>query len=178
MTDRHEEKVTAKADVIAPDGTEITIAEQADVITPEHADRVTTPLFTKSKKALYVDGPINDLLVKRDSGKCWICGGTEAELGEPLEAHHFGIERSFAEDTIDWSKVAIDYPSYDWSTFSPTDPYAFVDDMVAQGILLCKKHHTGKNHGIHYMPFSIWILQRYLKDGTEFQPKEVIHHFV
>jgi len=50
--------------------------------------------------------------------------------------------------------------------------------MEAQGILLCKKHHTGKDEGIHNLPFGLWELQRYLKDGVKFSPIEVIHHQV
>jgi hypothetical protein len=137
-----------------------------DVFAPAHADRTTTAIFVHSKAKLE----------ERTGGRCFICGCTAEEAGHPLEAHHEGIERQFAEAPIDWDKVKVDFPNFDWASFDPANPYTFVDDMVAQGILLCKPHHTGKFTGIHYLPYSLWIMQRYLKDGYEFSPNEVIHH--
>ena len=149
-----------------------------DVITPGHAPRKTTSLFAHTKKSLF-DKTFEPFIIRRDApGRCWICNATEQELGEHLEAHHFGIERSYAEGGIDWAKVREDYPHWDWSAFDESDPYSFVDNMEAQGILLCKKHHTGKDEGIHNLPFGLWELQRYLKDGVKFSPIEVIHHEV
>ncbi|UNJ99715.1 hypothetical protein [Ralstonia sp. RRA.1] len=58
----------------------------------------------------------------------------------------------------------------------PADPYLFVDDMTVNGLLLCKQHHTGKDAGIHDMPFPLWIAQRYAIEGYQFTPNEVIHH--
>jgi hypothetical protein len=147
-----------------------------DVVTPEHADRVTTPLFKHTKKALFEKAEPAITIPRDEPGRCWICGRTEDELGAPLEAHHFGVERSFAEGKIRWDRVKADYPHWDWSKFDPSNPYSFVDDMEAQGVLLCKEHHTGKDAGIHSMPFSLWIMQRYLEDGEQFSPTEVIHH--
>lgn len=138
---------------------------QVDVFGPEHADRTDTPLFESTRKAL---------LAKHD--RCFICGRTAEEAGHPLEAHHLGIERQYAEAPIDWAKVKQDYPNFDWSTFDESKPYAFVDNMEAQGMVLCKPHHTGKFTGVHYLPYSLWIMQRYLKDGYQFSPNEVIHH--
>lgn len=139
-----------------------------DVLTPSHADRVTTPLFRHTKQALLASDP-----------RCWICGQTAEELGQPLEAHHAGIERSFAEGDLDWDRVRADFPHHDWSKFDPANPYTFVDDMspvTGQGLLLCKQHHTGKGTGIHTLPWPLFLLQRYLKDGVQFTPDEVIHH--
>lgn len=140
-----------------------------DVITPGHEPRKTTELFRKSK---------DELKASQHPPCCWICGRTEAELGAPLEAHHDGIERSFAEGEIDWERVKADFPNHDWSTFDAADPYTFVDDMSpnGQGLLLCKEHHTGKDTGIHNIPFPLWRLQRYLKDGAKWSPNIVIHH--
>lgn len=138
-----------------------------DVITPGHAPRETTPLFRRSKRAL---------MAAQHPPRCFICDRTEEELGEPLEAHHVGVERSFAEGAIEWDRVKADFPGFDWATFDPADPYAFVDDMTAQGLLLCKRHHTGKGTGIHSLPYPLWRMQRYLKDGTQFTPTDVIHH--
>jgi hypothetical protein len=58
----------------------------------------------------------------------------------------------------------------------PADPYLFVDDQLVNGRILCKAHHTGKDEGIHDMPFPLWIAQRYLKEGYQFTPSEKICH--
>jgi hypothetical protein len=138
-----------------------------DVITPGHAPRETTRLFTVSKRVL---------MARQKPPRCYICQRTAEESGHPLEAHHMGVERSFAEGAIDWERVKEDYPHFDWAHFDPANPYAFVDDMDAQGLLLCKEHHTGKGTGIHTLPYSLWILQRYLKDGAQFTPTQTVHH--
>lgn len=63
---------------------------------------------------------------------------------------------------IDWASVATfaragalgpHAAAFGWDHFDPADPYAFVDDMTVNGLLLCKAHHTGKDEGIHDMPF-------------------------
>lgn len=132
-----------------------------DIDVPEHADRVTTPLFDHTRKQL----------IARDK-VCWICGCATP----PLEAHHFPIERSMAE-MIDWSEgsqIRRDYPNFDWDNF--TSPYDFVDNMMFNGLLLCKVHHIGKDEGIHYLPHPLWIAQKYGKDGYQFSDVEIIHH--
>ncbi len=179
VTDTHEEKETLAVDVLLPG----------------HEARVTTPLFLRSKKAL----------IEREGGRCFICNATAEESGHPLEAHHHPIERSLA-NLINWELVANQAKAgefgqravtFDWDGFFrdaktvtapgvpgkqaaqyrvPADPYLFVDDMTVNGLLLCKQHHTGKDAGIHDMPFPLWIAQRYAIDGYQFTPDEVIHH--
>ncbi|QOT75040.1 hypothetical protein [Cupriavidus basilensis] len=158
VTDTHEEKETLAVDVLLPG----------------HEARTTTPLFLHSKKAL----------IEREGGRCFICGETAEESGHPLEAHHHPIERSLA-NMIDWASVAEfaragalgpHAAAFDWDAFDPADPYAFVDDMTVNGLLLCKAHHTGKDEGIHDMPFPLWIAQKYAREGYQFTPTEVIHH--
>jgi hypothetical protein len=160
MTDAHEEKETLSVDV--------------DI--PQHDDRVTTALFRKTKRFLMGTGGPLGFNIKREPGRCWICGKTEQELGQPLEAHHFGVERAYFDAKIRWNVVQQDFPLFDWKNFNPVNPASFVDNMAAQGVLLCKEHHTGKDTGIHTLPFSLWIMQRYLADGTRFNPTEVISH--
>lgn len=159
MTDAHEEKETLSVDV--------------DI--PAHDKRVTTAIFTKTKRFLMKVGGLLGFTVKRPVGRCWICQRTEDEVG-PLEAHHFGIERCFIDAKIRWDLVKEDFPLFDWGHFDPAKPEVFVDAMDAQGILLCKEHHTGRDTGIHNLPFSLWIMQRYLADGEQFNPQEVIIH--
>lgn len=161
MTDAHEEKETLSVDV--------------DI--PQHDDRVTTGLFLKTKRFLIKVGSlVTCFSLKRKPAVCWVCGKTEKELGAPLEAHHFGIERAYIGAKIKWDLVAEDFPLFDWKNFNENNPVQFVDDMSVQGLLLCKEHHTGKDTGIHTLPFSLWVMQRYLVDGTRFNPNEVIDH--
>lgn len=160
MTDEHEEKETLKVDVVIP----------------AHDARVTTALFRKTKQFLMKVGGLMGFTLRREPGRCWICGKTEAELGAPLEAHHFGIERAYLGAHLRWDVIAQDFPIFDWKNFNPANPTDFVDNMAAQGLLLCKAHHTGTDTGIHCLPFSLWVMQRYLADGTRFNPTEVIDH--
>jgi len=139
-----------------------------DVNLPGHDPRVTTALFKKSRLHL----------LERDGGRCYICNCTAAETGHPIEAHHFPIERSFAE-MIDWSvgsQIRKDYPSFGWGSFDEADPYSFVDDMNVNGRLLCKAHHIGKDEGVHGLPEPVWLAQRYGKEGYVFSDIEIIHH--
>jgi hypothetical protein len=143
-----------------------------EVNIPEHQDRTTTALFTRTRR----------LLIEREGARCSICNATAAESGHPLEAHHHPIERSLAE-MIDWERFKLDAQSgywgphikaFDWDNF--TDWVQFVDDMTVNGLLLCKTHHTAKDSGIHTMPFPLYIAQKYAKEGYVFSSTEVIHH--
>jgi hypothetical protein len=147
----HEEKITL----------------QVDVNIPGHDPRVATPLFRKSRLHL----------LARDGGRCWVCGRNADESGHPIEAHHYPIERSFAE-MIDWSSGALirsDFPNFGWGSFDETDPYVFVDDMNVNGRLLCKEHHVGRDEGVHALPEPVWLAQRYGKDGYQFSAVEILH---
>ena len=138
-----------------------------DVNLPGHDPRVETPLFRKTR----------DSAIKYAGSRCWVCNRTAEESGAPLEAHHYPIERSFAE-MVDWSegsRVRKDFPAFDWASFDPSNPYTFVDDMNINGLILCKFHHTHADSGIHYLPHPIWIAQRYGKDGYDFSATEIIH---
>ncbi len=151
-TDIHEEKNTFSVDVFLPG----------------HEARTTTPLFTRTRKAL----------LARDNGRCYICNCTAEDSGHPIEAHHYPIERSFAE-MIDWSIGSIirkEFYNFDWLDFHESDPYYFVDNMLYNGRLLCKAHHIGKDEGVHCLPEPVWLAQRYGKDGYKFSDVEIIHH--
>lgn len=146
----------------------------SDVFIPGHEKRATTSLFTHTRKQL----------IERENGRCYICGGTSETSGNPLEAHHHPVERSFA-NMIDWALVKIQVQkgiwgehtkSFDWSTFDESDPYSFVDNMLVNGLLLCKAHHTGVNEGIHDLPYPVWLAQKMGKEGYQFTKEEIIHH--
>lgn len=139
-----------------------------DVNLPGHEARKATALFERSRKHL----------IEREGGRCYICGCTAEETGHPLEAHHYPIERSFAE-MIDWgpnSQIRKDFPNFGWGSFDESNPYTFVDDMNVNGLLLCKNHHIIKDEGVHALPHPVWIAQRYGKEGYQFSSVEIIHH--
>ena len=122
-----------------------------DVEIPDHAPRVTTELFERTKK----------ILIERVGGRCFICNATEAEAAD-CKAGKWGV---YAQ-------------AFHWEGAPLTqDPYRFVDDMTVNGLLLCKKHHIGKDEGIHYLPHPLWIWQRYAPDGYEISAVEVAHEF-
>lgn len=145
-----------------------------DVLLPGHEARVTTTLFTRSKRALML----------RDGARCAVCQRTSTEAG-PLESHHHPIERSLA-NMIDWQRFAADCKvgrwgahaqAFDWANFDGNkDPYQFVDDQTVNGLLLCADHHRGKDAGIHYLPYPFVMGLMYGKEGYQFTPTEVIHH--
>jgi hypothetical protein len=157
MTKAHEEKLTLAVEVNIP----------------SHEDRKATPLFERTRKQL----------LKREGAVCWICGCTAEEAG-PLEAHHHPVERSLAE-MVDWhlfrnlaerGLFGEAVKGFDWSAFDPKNPYTFVDDMTVNGVLLCKAHHTGKDEGIHDMPYPLWVVQKFGREGYKFSDVEIIHH--
>jgi hypothetical protein len=183
VTEQHEQKETLAVDVFIPG----------------HEPRVTTPLFHRTRATL----------IERSRGRCYISGMTAAELGQPLEAHHFPLERCFAT-AIDWQRFSDDCKAGEWGPYAqafdwagffegatietvaipakdgmpahaetfliPVDPYRFVDDMTVNGLLLGKRYHTGKDSGIHMLSHPVWLAQKYLKDGTQFSPTEIIEH--
>lgn len=145
-----------------------------DVLLPGHEPRVTTALFIHSKKQL----------MEREGGRCFVCGRNADQAGSPIESHHHPIERSLA-NMIDWQRFRKDCEAgmwgphaqaFDWSSFSESDPYTFVDDQTVNGLLLCADHHRGKDEGIHMLPYPLFIAQKYGKDGYQFSAIEVIHH--
>lgn len=158
-----------------------------DYIIPGHDARgAATALFKHSRQQL----------IDREGGRCWLSGLTAGQLGGPLEAHHFPVERCFAEG-IDWPRFSNDCKfglwgpyaqAFNWDQFFaaaardaagrlvPVDPYLFVDDMTVNGRLLGKQYHTGKDEGVHMLPEPIWLAQKYMVEGYKFSAVEVIHH--
>jgi len=159
VTDTHEEKLTLSVDV------EI----------PGHEARTETSLFRHTKAQL----------LEREGHRCWICGRTPEQTGHPAQVHHHPVERSLA-NAIDFKLVqrdcedgmyGPDAQSFDWKAFfSHGDVYAFVDNALANGRVLCPEHHIGKDAGIHMLPYPLHLAQRYIRDGYQFTPTEVICH--
>ena len=111
---------------------------------PGHSKRTVSPTFKKTKKYLIED--------KQEC--CYICG-----CRENLEVHHFLIEWAM-QNAVDWNKLRELQPDFDWGTFEK--PEDFIDSAF-NAMVLCRKHHREKNHGIHEMPYPLWIIQKYVK---------------
>lgn len=58
----------------------------------------------------------------------------------------------------------------------PADPYKFVDNMLVNGRVLCKEHHTGKDAGMHAMPFPLVLGEKYGRKGYRFTATQILHH--
>ena len=146
-----------------------------DVTLPGHDERVTTPLFERTR----------DELIKREGNRSFVTGRTEAEIGSPLEAHHFFIERCLANG-CDWTQfcdfIARFKPMVDrvasFCQANPilTDIMEFCDDMRLNGMLIEKPLHTGQDEGIHAMPFPLWMFNLYGREGFVFSKADTIHH--
>ena len=150
-------------------------AIEVDVNLPGHDERVTTPLFSRTR----------DQLIKREGNRSFVTGKTEQEVGSPLEAHHFWIERCLAT-AVDWKefceyierfKPMVDRASK-FCVRNPelSDIMVFVDDMTVNGMLIEKELHTGKGNGIHFLPFPLWQFNLYGKEGFQFTGQDAIYH--
>ena len=128
-----------------------------DVFVPDHPDRTNTPIFAHSRRVLIANNP-NEC--------CEVCG-----IKEDLELHHEHVEWCDS-DGVDWEKIKKDVPDFNWDGFNPDAPETFIDSVFNANRVLCKKHHTGKDHGIHYLPYPIWQMQKYKKDTFVFSPDE------
>ena len=148
-----------------------TLAVEVNI--PGHAPRTETSLFERTRKAL----------IARD-GCCWICGAKDSKES-PLQSHHYPVERSLAT-AWDWPRFIRDCKAgawgphaqaFDWDNFDPvSDPYKFVDDQTANGLLLCAACHIGKDEGIHMIPWPLWIWRKYAPDGYEIIPGKAMEH--
>jgi hypothetical protein len=146
-----------------------------DVELPGHEARVTTPLFSRTR----------DELIKREGNRSFVTGKSEEEVGSPLEAHHFFIERCLAEG-CDWSefckyidrlKGLVDRAdAFCKANPNLADIYDFVDDMTVNGMLIEKPLHTGAGLGIHAMPFPLWQFNLHGKQGFKFSNQDTIYH--
>jgi hypothetical protein len=120
---------------------------------PDHAPRTESALFRATKHHL----------VKVLDTPCWVCGTKEGR-----EVHHFHIEWADSEG-VDWEKMRALHPAFDWSTFK--EPADFVDSEYNMRVL-CERHHRGINHGIHMLPYPIWIAQKVMRADFVFSPDE------
>lgn len=130
------------------------------VITPEHAERTESEEFVKTKKTLKKD----------DHYHCWICNSEEH-----LQVHHFGCEWSLEAD-CDFDKLKdllMLFDFYGYSHSMKDIPLTSVDD-IRNMLVLCQRHHTHPENGIHEITFPVWISQKWAKDTThEAVPQDV-----
>ena len=127
------------------------------VYIPDHPDRSESPIFRATRKKLIEDNP---------DACCFICGTKDC-----LELHHEIVEWCDSA-AVDWSKVAKVVPEFDWDSFDPSNPATFIDSEHNARLVLCKKHHTGLDHGIHMLPEPLWRLQLLKRPDFVFSPDE------
>lgn len=126
---------------------------EVDIFYPDHEPRTESPLFRRTK---------HDLIVVRNT-PCWVCGTFDNR-----EVHHFHAEWADA-DGIDWDRMRTLHPQFDWSTFKEATDFI---DAEYNMMVLCKRHHTGKDHGIHMLPYPVWIMQRNKRADFVFAPDD------
>ena len=127
-----------------------------------HPDRTGTPLYEHTRK----------LLIGGNPGAICMVNNQHCDHDHPLELHHSHVEWC---DSLgaDWKKVARLVPDFDWGAFDPAHPETFIDSKWNANMVLCKKHHTGPDHGIHRVDQPTFQAQIYLRDDVPFSPDEV-----
>ena len=97
---------------------------------------------------------------------CWI-GNADCDSARPVELHHDKVEFSLAED-VDPARFS---EAYGLHLESEDEFLSFVE---SEGNLLplCVFHHRSHG-GIHFIPYPLWVVQRYLKDGVAAPAKVV-----
>lgn len=128
---------------------------QVDIYYPDHTERATSNLFARTKHQL-ID--VQDL-------PCYICGSKVDR-----EVHHYHIEWAFS-DAADWNQMKLIHPDFDWTTFKTAEDFV---DSPYNMMILCQLHHRGKNAGIHYLPYPIWIAQLILRKDFIFTTKQSV----
>lgn len=132
-----------------------------DVFVPDHPDRTESPIFRHTR----------DKLIKDNSMAVCEVNNADCDHDHPLELHHDMVEWCDSEG-VDWDKIKKDCPEFPWETFDPAHPEQFIDSEFNAKRVLCKKHHTGKDHGIHFLPMPIWQMQKYKRDDFILTPDE------
>lgn len=138
-----------------------------DVFVPDHPDRTGTPIFEATRR---------ELIVKNPSAKCEV-DNEDCDHTHPLELHHNHVEWCDSNG-VDWDLVKRDVPDFDWATFDPAHPETFIDSKWNANRVLCKKHHTGTDHGIHMLDYPTWQMQKYKRRDFIFSPDEENNEYV
>jgi hypothetical protein len=175
---------------------------EVEVNVPAHAKRETTALFRRSREQLierekgrcWVSGltaeqtghpleahhhPIERCMAEMID---WDRFAHDARAGHwGPHAQGFDWEAFFEGATLEHVTIdpTEDQPGAEPYTITfrrPRDPYLFVDDMTVNGLLLARDYHTGRNEGIHDLPYPIWIARKYGREGYVFSSVETIHN--
>ena len=121
---------------------ELKIHIDVDVLYPDHPPRTESRIFLHTKKHWHDIGAV-----------CRVC-----KTSERIEIHHKFIEWADAGG-VDWDKVRIDHPTFDWNNFR--DPCDFIDSIYNTEPL-CETHHRAPApFGIHFTPGPIHQMQQY-----------------
>lgn len=133
---------------------EVTEDIKIDIYYPDHAPRTESALFERTKHHLVheLDTP------------CYVCGSKDNR-----EVHHFFVEWAYA-NAVDWDIMHKLHPDFHWDTFKT--PEDFIDDPYNM-MILCAKHHREKDHGIHMLPYPIWVVQKVLRADFVQMPDEL-----
>lgn len=146
MFDEHEQRLTL----------------HIDIFVPNHPDRSESPIFRHTREKL---------IEKADPPATCKVNNEDCDHEHPLELHHSVVEWCDSNG-VDWLKVAEACPDFDWKTFDPAHPETFIDSEYNANLVLCKKHHTGVDHGIHCLPLPIWNMQKFKRRDFVFSPDE------
>jgi hypothetical protein len=128
------------------------------VIYPEHAQRTESEEFRKNRERLKEDGHFH----------CYVC-----KTVEDLEAHHFGCEWALWDD-CDPTKLkefCEEHDIYGYGKLLKNKPIDSPDD-IRNLMMICKKHHTAVETGIHETTFPVWVSQATAKAGIEPVPEK------
>jgi len=131
------------------------------VFAPDHPPRTASAVFAQTRKKL---------IERNAEAKCFIDNG-HCDHDNPLELHHEVVEwcDSLA---VDWEKVKLQVPDFPWDLFDPAHPETFIDSSYNAKLVLCKRHHVGADHGIHMLPYGLWLLQKLKLSTFTFSPDE------
>ena len=130
---------------------------KVDVYIPDHPDRTESPIFSATRRKL---------IEKNPDACCYICGSKDQ-----LELHHQHVEWCDS-NAVNWAEVSKLEPYFPWNAFDPSKPETFIDSEFNAKLVLCKKHHTAPNHGIHCLPEPLWRFQKLKAKDFVFSPDE------
>lgn len=170
-----------------------------DINIPGHEARTTTALFARTKKALLErDGARCFICGATEASSGHPLEShhhpVERSLANMIDWQRFAADARAGRfgphaQAFDWDGFMADAkpmtlnllphgdePAGTVEVLIPADPMRFVDDQTVNGIALCKAHHTGKDEGIHCLPYPLWIAQKYAREGYQFSDVEIIHH--
>jgi len=117
---------------------------------PSHELRTTDPhykLFNAARKRI-VSSP--------NFAGCWVCGSKEN-----IQIHHSLVEFAAA------NAIDLDRFEHLWPELHITDENSLLAALESEGnmMALCEDHHISREHGIHFIPYPTWVLQRYWQKG-------------